>query len=154
MYREIITVIFFSLLCGCATNRALGPVPTEPSEFKLPLASLKSNYQELDIYYRGNLLVGYCTPVKELKKLWGEPNEVVTEWLQVPILAVPIALAAGGGIGGAIAIGTAYVMYPMQPERHIWRKGNYEIETRVLTEIGCGYEPRIHYWQWSETKNP
>ncbi len=150
MYRKIITIALISSLYGCATNRALGPVPTEPDEFKLPLASLRSNYHELDVYYLGNLFVGYCTPIEQLKKLWGEPNEVVTEWLQVPVLVVPIALA-GGGAGGAIATGIVYGMYPKQPERYIWRKGNYEIETRVLTEIGCGYEPRIHHWQWNET---
>jgi len=92
VYRKIITIALISSLYGCATNRALGPVPTEPDEFKLPLASLRSNYHELDVYYLGNLFVGYCTPIEQLKKLWGEPNEVVTEWLQVPVLVVPIAL--------------------------------------------------------------
>lgn len=153
MQNRITTVFLLSLLCGCATNRNLGSLPTDPSEFRQPLASLRSHYDELDRYDRGNLFFGYCTPVEQLKRLWGEPDQVVTEWVQMPILMVPMAISAGGP-GGAIGIGIAYGMYPRQPQRYIWRKGNYKIDTRVVTGIDCGYEPRIHFWEWNETRNP
>jgi len=150
MSQKILIVIFV-FLSGCATNRNLGPIPTDPAEFKLPIASLKSSYPELETYNRDNVFVGYCTPVNQLKKAWGEPNEIQTVWLQVPIVAVPFAFA---GTGGVIAVGIGYSMYPAQPKHYIWRKGDYEIDAYISTEIGCGYEPRLWNWQWKQVTNP
>ena len=158
MYRMIITMVFFSLLSGCAVNRALGPIPTDPNEFKLPIGSLKTSYPEIDVYDRDNLIVGYCTPITQLTKLWGEPNEIRTVWFQVPVIVVPIALAVtivdGVATGGIVATGIVYGMYPKQPQHYIWTKGNYEIDTYVSTEIDCAYEPRIWYWQWKQVVSP
>ena len=153
MMMMTIIIILFSLLPGCATYRALGPIPTDLNEFELPIASLESSYPELDVYKLGNLFVGYCTPVNQLTKLWGEPDEKKTVWLQVPILAIPIALVDGVTTGGTIAIGIAYAMFPKQPQHYIWRKGNYEIDAYVSTEIGCGYKPRLWNWKWKQILN-
>lgn len=150
MRRLMIMTIFFLLLSGCATNRELGSLPTELHDFKLPMPSLKANYPDIEIYNRDNLFLGYCTPIDQLSKLWGEPDEIKAEWLQVPAMVLPFVFA---GTGGVIAVGIGYGMYPAQPQHYVWRKGNYEIDAYIRTEIGCGYEPRLWFWEWKQSTN-
>ncbi|MFZ5593804.1 MAG: hypothetical protein ACOY4D_06030 [Pseudomonadota bacterium] len=148
MQKKLAFLFTLMFLAGCASNRTLGPVPIDSKEFKTSIETLNTTYPDLDVYRKNNVFIGYCTPIKQLTKLWGEPDQVKTVWLQIPIVVLPIVFIDGITTGGMIATGIAYGMYPKQPKHYIWRKGRYEIDAYVTTEIGCGYEPRLWHWEW------
>lgn len=139
----------FSLLalCGCATTRTMGPLPSHESDFVRPISELKASYPEISIYERGSALFGHCTDIKEVITQLGQPEEIRTEWIQVPLIAVPLGLSSGG-VGGAVGVAIAYGMYPKQPKNYVWSRGDYKITARAVVDVSCGYNTRIHMINW------
>jgi len=147
MIKIITSIILSILLSGCATKK-LGDLPSLKEEFNLSLDVLKKKYPDITAYNEG---IGHCTSVEEFISKLGDPSRVDTEYFQVPALSVPIGISVGGP-GGVAAIVIAYSMFPEQPKKYYWVKGKYLISARVLTDIMCGYDNRIHMFEWKETK--
>jgi len=145
--KIILIIISSIILVGCGTVRTLGDLPSSESEFNLPLNELKKKYPDITAYDG----IGYCTNIEEFIEKLGKPSKTETEIFQVPFLSIPIGVSAGGP-GGAAAILIAYSMYPKQPRKYYWLKGKYLISSRVLTDISCGYDNRIHMFEWNKQK--
>ncbi len=146
MNRVYITLIISTILVGCASTRQLGELPATESEFNLSLDELKEKYPDITEYNKG---FGHCTSVDEFVSKLGEPSTIDTEDLQMPFLSVPIGISAGG-VGGAAVVVIAYGMYPKQPRKYYWVKGKYLVSARVLTDISCRYNNRVHMFEWNE----
>jgi hypothetical protein len=157
-FLEIFFLFLFSCIListfGCASSRALGKLPTGPQDFNLSENEIKDKFPEISIYEKGKLknVFGYCTPIKEVITLWGEPDDKKANWLRyhIPALgAVAVGSIAGGGIVGA-SVGTVIVlgMSPAPFQIYTWHKGNYVINVNIDTTIFCGYMKRLLYWEW------
>lgn len=149
---KLLFVVVVSLLVfnGCAAKRDFAQLPHEDADFKLPVKALEEKFTEINLYKKGNFKFGWCTSVEQLEEKWGTPDEVNTVWVQVPLLVAPIAFIDGITTGGVIVAGVVYTMTPKQPQHYIWKKGNYSIDAYVVTDIFCGYEKHVMYWDWSE----
>lgn len=157
-FLEIFFLLLFSciliLTFGCASSRALGKLPTGPQDFNLSENEIKDKFPEISIYEKGKLknVFGYCTPIKEVITLWGEPDEKRDHWWRFHIPAagaIAVGSVAGGGIVGAL-FGTGIVigMNPVPIRTYIWHKGNYAINADIDSSIFCGYMKRLLYWEW------
>ena len=147
LFLVVISSIVFT---GCASKRDFAQLPEGAADFKLPVESLEQKFPEINLYKLGKAKIGWCTPVKQLMEKWGEPDEVNTEWMQLPLLVAPIVLADGITTGGLITGGIVVAMIPKQPQHYIWKKGNYSIDAYVGTAIFCDYEKVVRYWDWVE----
>ncbi len=143
------TLIAFCLLlsAGCSTI-AVGPLPTQAEEFSRPLEELKTSYPEIRKYELGSSIFGHCADINDVIAKFGKPDEVQTEWWQMPLLSLPLAAAFGGGPGGAVLVVGAYGTFPQQPKNYIWRRGRYTITARTSVTIYCRYDTNIFYMNW------
>lgn len=155
IFKLVLLNVLTLLISSCATNLPLGSMPTNENDFLQPYETLKKSYPQIETYKSRSNWMSYCTPISQLTSIWGEPSNIETEWSQVPLITIPIALAAGGGVtpGGLIAVGMGYTMSPKQPQHYYWKKGNYIIDVRVTTDFMCSYDSRIQYWSWTEASN-
>jgi len=151
MFIKGIVIFCLLALSGCSTIRTIGPLPTKDNEFTQPLDELRIAYPEIKNYEHESSFFGHCTDINDVIAKLGKPNEIQTEWFQVPIIAVPIGLLSGGP-GGVAVVVIGYGMYPKQPKNYVWLRGNYKITARVLVDISCRYNTRIHMMEW--IRNP
>lgn len=144
---KIYTILIISFLhVGCATNRTLGDLPALDQEFNLSLDDLKHKYPDISAY---NEYLGHCTDIDEFISKLGEPSRIEKEYFQLPLLSIPLGVSAGGP-GGAAVIVIAYAMFPLQPKNYYWVRGKYVIRARVLSDFTCGYNDRVHMFEWNE----
>jgi hypothetical protein len=148
MHVKNIAILCLFALSGCATVQEVGPLPTKDQEFSRPLEELKATYPAIANYERRFPSIGHCADIDDVIAKLGEPNEIQTEWAQVPLLSIPLAVAFGGGAGGAAVIAIAYGIYPKQPKDYVWLRGKYKITARVLTDFSCQYKTRISEMAW------
>lgn len=146
MFTRTLAAFCLLVLAGCSTI-AVGPLPTMAEEFSRPLDELRTSYPEIKNYEIGSSILGHCADINQVIAKLGKPDEVQTEWVQMPLLSLPLA-AAGGGPGGAFLVVVSFGMYPQQPKNHIWRRGRYTITARTALDISCRYDTRIFYIKW------
>jgi len=151
--NRLLTVLILNIALiisqGCSTKNEFGVLPTAQQDFLLEKETLIKKFPEIRAYEPGFRKIS-CSEVEHLEKIWGKPDEIQTDWVQVPLLIVPIALIDGFTTGGLIATGMVYGMMPKQPRHYIWKKGRYSIDAYVNASVFCDYKNAVGYWDWVE----
>lgn len=153
-YKHSITVsclLAIFLTQGCTTRAAkkdFAELPTSSKAFHLSKTELIEKYPEVKNYELGQSKIGWCSEVNQLEEKWGKPDEINTDWMNIPLLIVPIAFIDGVTTGGLIVTGAIYSMGYKQPKHYIWKKGDYSIDAYVTNNQLCNRKDIVQYWDW------
>ena len=148
-------ILLCVLLTGCITSKNFESLPRDAADFQLPYEQLAQKYPEVPLYAKFRGLAPNMPPADNLIEIWGKPDVEKTNHRYFPQMGLTLAVVSIALDTTPVVIAeTAAIVFairPVEPQKYVWYKDNYCIETGIDTAFPQ-YRRRVARWEWTDSR--